>query len=128
MASIHHLRELARIAQTFGNKSTRLLFQAPKNLGRPSKVKRLAIKFAEPLPAGTSVASGPSVATGMPLSEMERAWAGEILDCREYDRRYIVLRSKIKRLMLHRLFHLDIRSGEDAGLCLPQNAAAPAKI
>ncbi|HET6401629.1 MAG TPA: hypothetical protein VFH95_09545, partial [Candidatus Kapabacteria bacterium] len=52
----------------------------------------------------------------------ERAFAMEIFGCPENDQTYIRVRSQLKRLLLSRLFHLDIRTGSLLRKAIYRNA------
>ncbi len=96
MASIYPLRDITRIINHFGDKSSRLIFRTPKSPKHDTQSRQLARKFALPL-----------------SQETEDDWANEILGCKADNRRYTVLRSHLKRWMLTRLSHLDIREGSE---------------
>ncbi len=105
MASIHHLREIARINREFGNKSSRAFFRPSKSLRADTQVRLLAQKLI-----------------GSVSKEAEEEWAQEIVGCERRNRRYVVVRSHLKRLLLSRLFHLDIRTGPEYRKAVYQTA------
>src|SRR5665213_215300 len=101
MINGQQIREIIRIINTFGNKSSKALFLPKKN---SSQVLVLARKFASP------------------GKDEERAWAMEVCNSDEHDLNYIRVRSELKHLLLGRLFHLHIRTGSELRKATYRNA------
>jgi hypothetical protein len=87
MASFLQIQELSHVVRTFGDKTSKSLFQPNQ---KKSRLRLLARKFA------------------MPGETNEAAFAGEICHTGEHDHLYVQLRSKLKRRLIGRLFHLDM--------------------
>src|ERR1700679_629547 len=92
MNSIINLREISRIIDAFGTKSSRTLFLPNQ---KKTRLRLLAQKIVS-----HEVVD-------------ERQWAKEICDTRESDVAYVHLRGQLKRRLMGLLFHLDIRGGSE---------------
>ncbi len=101
MDSSLQILELSRIIKNFGNKNSKSLFQSNQ---KKSQIRALARKFA------------------FQSGENEHDWALEICRTSEHDQKYIRIRSQLKRLLISRVFHLDIRSGSELRKAIYRNA------
>ncbi len=90
MTKSQQIREIIRIINSFGDKGSKAVLAPKKN---HSKILTLAQKFAS---------QG---------NDDEQAWAREISGSSIEDNTYRLIRSRLRRLLLGRLFHLDIRTG-----------------